>query len=153
MGFLQRFKGNVAEDAVTLSISSPTTGEDKAIAPRAPVPDLIASSPPALSEKDGPAESGAHTEHGGRDKERELAPNSGSPEEKTVAAAGAGAGASNEETTDEEEQEDESVYPGGAALAILTFGLCMATFVVALDNTIIGIGPPRGAPSNDNTPY
>ena len=36
------------------------------------------------------------------------------------------------------EAEDESKYPGGFALGILTFGLCMATFVVALDNTIIG---------------
>ena len=38
----------------------------------------------------------------------------------------------------ETEAEDESKYPGGFALGILTFGLCMATFVVALDNTIIG---------------
>ena len=37
----------------------------------------------------------------------------------------------------QEEEEDESQYPGGYSLAILTFGLCMATFVVALDNTII----------------
>ena len=34
--------------------------------------------------------------------------------------------------------EDVTKYPGGFALGILTFGLCMATFVVALDNTIIG---------------
>ena len=38
----------------------------------------------------------------------------------------------------EDEEVDESKYPGGVALGILTFGLMMATFVVALDNTIIG---------------
>ena len=43
-----------------------------------------------------------------------------------------------EPTTEEEEQEDELKYPGGFALTILTVGLAMATFVVALDNTIIG---------------
>ena len=38
----------------------------------------------------------------------------------------------------QEEQEDESQYPGGFSLTILTIGLALATFVVALDNTIIG---------------
>lgn len=33
--------------------------------------------------------------------------------------------------------EDESKYPHGLKLAMLTFGLCTATWVVALDNTII----------------
>ena len=37
------------------------------------------------------------------------------------------------------EEDDETNYPKGLPLAILTFGLCMVTFVVALDNTIIGI--------------
>ena len=37
-----------------------------------------------------------------------------------------------------EEKEDESKYPSGVALTLLTLGLCMSTFVVALDNTIIG---------------
>ena len=36
------------------------------------------------------------------------------------------------------EVEDESKYPSGFPLAILTFGLCVSIFVVALDNTIIG---------------
>jgi len=31
----------------------------------------------------------------------------------------------------EKEEEDESKYPKGISLAILTFGLCMATFVVS----------------------
>ena len=42
-----------------------------------------------------------------------------------------------------DEQNDDSKYPGGATLAVLTFGLCMATFVVALDNTIIATAIPR----------
>lgn len=39
--------------------------------------------------------------------------------------------------------EDDSKYPKGGTLAILTFGLCLATFVVALDNTIIATAIPR----------
>lgn len=50
----------------------------------------------------------------------EIAPNDGSNDEKTVA------GVANEENIDEEEKEDKTVYPGGAALAVLTSGLCMA---------------------------
>lgn len=46
--------------------------------------------------------------------------------------------AAEEQNGAETEADDESKYPGGFALGILTFGLCMATFVVALDNTIIG---------------
>lgn len=52
-----------------------------------------------------------------------------------------GAGGNSEEGQPDngtEEADDEIKYPGGFALAILTFGLCMAIFVVALDNTIIG---------------
>lgn len=39
--------------------------------------------------------------------------------------------------------DDETKYPKGGALAVLTFGLCLATFVVALDNTIIATAIPR----------
>lgn len=35
---------------------------------------------------------------------------------------------------------DDSEYPSGFPLVILTIGLCLALFVVALDNTIIGMG-------------
>jgi hypothetical protein len=42
------------------------------------------------------------------------------------------------ETTEESGEEDGTVYPGGGQLALLTFGLCIATFTMALDNTIIG---------------
>ena len=50
-------------------------------------------------------------------------------------------GESAEDTVDE--QNDDSKYPGGGKLAVLTFGLCMATFVVALDNTIIATAIPK----------
>jgi hypothetical protein len=43
----------------------------------------------------------------------------------------------------EDEPEDESIYPGGAVLVLLTFGLCLTTFVVALDNTIIATAIPK----------
>ena len=39
--------------------------------------------------------------------------------------------------------DDETKYPKGGPLAILTFGLCLATFVVALDNTIIATAIPK----------
>lgn len=39
----------------------------------------------------------------------------------------------------EDDVEDESVYPTGFPLTILTVGLFLATFVIALDNTIIGM--------------
>lgn len=39
---------------------------------------------------------------------------------------------------DEAGDDDKSKYPKALPLAVLTFGLCLSTFVVALDNTIIG---------------
>ena len=37
----------------------------------------------------------------------------------------------------------ESMYPTGPTLAIQVFGLCLAVFCVALDNTIIATAIPR----------
>jgi hypothetical protein len=45
--------------------------------------------------------------------------------------------------TGDENADDASKYPTGTKLALLTFGLAMATFVVALDNTIIATAIPR----------
>jgi hypothetical protein len=53
-----------------------------------------------------------------------------------------GAAAENTERASDAE-EDEIVYPGGLQLGLLTFGLCMATFTVALDNTIIATAIPK----------
>lgn len=45
--------------------------------------------------------------------------------------------------TDEEEPEDESKYLSGLKLWTLSFGLCLTTFVIALDNTIIATAIPK----------
>ncbi|KAF2120820.1 MFS transporter [Lophiotrema nucula] len=42
-----------------------------------------------------------------------------------------------------QEVEDESKYLKGFKLAILSLGLCLTTFVIALDNTIIATAIPR----------
>lgn len=44
---------------------------------------------------------------------------------------------------DDEEPEDESKYLTGAKLIILSLGLCLTTFVIALDNTIIATAIPK----------
>ncbi|KAL1607653.1 hypothetical protein SLS60_002588 [Paraconiothyrium brasiliense] len=43
----------------------------------------------------------------------------------------------------EGEPEDESKYLSGFKLAILSLGLCLTTFVIALDNTIIATAIPK----------
>lgn len=43
----------------------------------------------------------------------------------------------------EEDQDDESKYLTGLPLIILTIGLCLTTFIIALDNTIIATAIPR----------
>lgn len=56
----------------------------------------------------------------------------------TVTSENAEPGATEVETT-----PDNIIYPTGFKLAMLTFGLCMAQFVVALDNTVIATAVPR----------
>jgi hypothetical protein len=43
----------------------------------------------------------------------------------------------------EEEPEDESKYLSGFKLGVLSLGLCLTTFVIALDNTIIATAIPK----------
>lgn len=43
----------------------------------------------------------------------------------------------------EEDPEDESKYLSGFKLGILSLGLCLTTFVIALDNTIIATAIPK----------
>ncbi|KAF9696096.1 hypothetical protein EKO04_005868 [Ascochyta lentis] len=45
--------------------------------------------------------------------------------------------------TEDEEAEDESKYISGIKLWTLSFGLCLTTFVIALDNTIIATAIPK----------
>lgn len=49
----------------------------------------------------------------------------------------------NEDAETPEESEDESKYLSGFKLAILSLGLCLTTFVIALDNTIIATAIPK----------
>ncbi|KAF1841066.1 MFS general substrate transporter [Cucurbitaria berberidis CBS 394.84] len=49
----------------------------------------------------------------------------------------------NENGAPDEEMEDESKYLTGFKLAILSIGLCLTTFVIALDNTIIATAIPK----------
>ncbi|KAF2018695.1 MFS transporter [Aaosphaeria arxii CBS 175.79] len=44
---------------------------------------------------------------------------------------------------EDEEDEDESKYLSGIKLGILSLGLCLTTFVIALDNTIIATAIPK----------
>ncbi|KAK6528306.1 hypothetical protein TWF281_009550 [Arthrobotrys megalospora] len=66
-------------------------------------------------------------------------------EETTVEKRGEETPITTEEKTGEstEEDDDESKYPGGLTLAVLTIGLCLSTFVIALDNSIIATAIPR----------
>ena len=123
------------------------TGGDKVIGPNAPVgvlqPEKQAPSPESVD----PSTSSTQVTE---EKEKpESATDNGSPgvaatsggktEDGGPAETKEGEGAEN--TVDE--QNDDSKYPSGTVLALLTFGLCMATFVVALDNTIIATAIPK----------
>ncbi|KAF2204866.1 MFS general substrate transporter [Delitschia confertaspora ATCC 74209] len=65
----------------------------------------------------------------------------GNNEEKLGAKDAEETIAEKEETT--EEAEDESKYLTGFKLAVLSLGLCLTTFVIALDNTIIATAIPK----------
>lgn len=103
------------------------TGDDKIIGPNAPVGVLqlnkSSSNVPSESSLAGDEQIGVSGEGTGH----------GTVMEKSKDEVN-----EKEDTAEGEEAEDESKYPGGVALTLLTFGLCLALFVVALDNTIIG---------------
>jgi hypothetical protein len=90
------------------------------------------------------------TEHDASDLKKDT---QGGNDEKAIELAGSNAvvqDKSGSDTTpaspeDGSQEDDEAniVYPKGLQLALLTFGLCMATFVVALDNTIIATAIPK----------
>ncbi|KAF2002924.1 MFS general substrate transporter [Amniculicola lignicola CBS 123094] len=74
------------------------------------------------------------------------------PHHEKEAAVDSTAGASKTATADTgvdanedsaEEPEDESKYLSGVKLWILSLGLCLTTFVIALDNTIIATAIPK----------
>ena len=106
---------------------SALTGEDVVLGPNAPVGAVRSHKAPATDTSRDSAEA-SHFQG----EKRELEFGDGLGHASTEKTKGDGAGENGQEV------EDETKYPGGVALSILTFGLCMATFVVALDNTIIG---------------
>ena len=65
------------------------------------------------------------------------------PGDPTGLTTGIAAGASEEKEITQMQSNDESQYPGGLKLALITIGLALATFVVALDNTIIATAIPQ----------
>ena len=67
----------------------------------------------------------------------------GAAETKSLVEANSSAGDEKTGAGAETDAEDESKYPSGFALIILTVGLFLATFVVALDNTIIATAIPK----------
>lgn len=46
-------------------------------------------------------------------------------------------------STTEEEQEDETQYPGGTRLGLVMLALCLAVFLLSLDNSIISTAIPK----------
>lgn len=104
----------------------------KIIGPSVPVPGVLTN----IDEKGDGARS--------YDAEREKADTDAPVNERGVVVGSEKATADGDEKKtdgsgeEEEEAEDETNYLKGFQLFILTFGLCMGIFVVALDNTIIG---------------
>lgn len=104
------------------------TGDDKVVGPNAPVGELrsTASSSNVASETTlaGDENVGASIGAVGNGAIIDKAENEVNEKEGTAEG--------------EDEGEDESKYPGVVALTLLTIGLALSCFVVALDNTIIG---------------
>ena len=85
-----------------------------------------------LDEKDVEVTSGERQEL-----ERQISISPGDPTGLTTGVVN-GAAAESKSLAVSTHDEDEPEYPGGFKLGIITVGLLLATFVVALDNTIIG---------------
>ena len=149
---------NPTEHAVSASDSHPAhssalpqptslTGDDKVIGPNAPVGILLSEKSPPSTGSDEP--SATSTQSTELKEKPHITEQDGSKEDMVAAGEKTG----NEDRVEEkevetagdtvDEQNDDSKYPGGVTLAVLTFGLCMATFVVALDNTIIATAIPK----------
>ena len=79
-----------------------------------------------------------HDPHQYGEKDTPIVDEKGSTETEATQIRQDGGDTGGETTEESGEEEDDTVYPGGGQLALLTFGLCIATFTMALDNTIIG---------------
>ncbi|KAF7985870.1 hypothetical protein HWV62_43734 [Athelia sp. TMB] len=63
--------------------------------------------------------------------------------EKAMSHDGEKGAVAHDETEAGEQEDPDAEYPSGLALGLLTLGLCLTTFVIALDNTIIATAIPH----------
>lgn len=162
MGFLQRIRPKSRQaPSATAALNDPAKPDSETTA----TPSAGTATPTTILGPDLPVTLDAEKSSGtgrvqGNDANGGLEPHSATQDGQVASekASSPESGPIEGDTKDgEEEVEDLSQYPGGWALAILTFGLCMAIFVVsrnfsdyestsvdtdivqvALDNTIIG---------------
>jgi len=99
------------------------TGETKIIGPNAPVAGIATGNGERNSTSPSVRDAGATSRNTEKDTVIDL--------DGHVASLEKSAETDEKNVDGEEEAEDESRYPKGVPLAILTFGLCMATFVVS----------------------
>ncbi|KAL8830989.1 MAG: hypothetical protein Q9191_001117 [Dirinaria sp. TL-2023a] len=125
------------------------TKEDKIIGPNAPVGDAqeeLPTRPPSSHSSTGDGQQTQDKQNVQR-KSQEKEGTTTQEESEDQAGQANGLPIENKDSDTAEntvdEQNDDSKYPGGTTLIILTFGLCMAMFVVALDNTIIATAIPH----------
>ncbi|CZS89902.1 related to aflatoxin efflux pump AFLT [Rhynchosporium graminicola] len=95
----------------------------------------------AFEKHDQPSESHTDTveQSGFVEKETHVTEN----EKEVVVGAEVDKSKENANGEEEEEEEDAVVYLGKLQLGFLTLGLCLVTFTVALDNTIIATAIPK----------
>jgi hypothetical protein len=108
--------------------------------------DKATSTPaPAVVSGEEPSEKDAHGAHTVEEHYAPHANGDADPEKPKIgqdengsSGADTTAGIVPENAESADADEDKIVYPNGVQLTLLTVGLCLATFTVALDNTIIG---------------
>jgi fucose permease len=110
---------------VTLTQEASDEKKDQEVTKQTLAPAEAAASEPGTTEKTAAAE-----------QDKEVALGDGNRTSRTSAEA-------NSDEAPIEEAEDDSKYPSGLKLWILSLGLCLTTFVIALDNTIIATAIPK----------
>ncbi|KAF2447530.1 MFS general substrate transporter [Karstenula rhodostoma CBS 690.94] len=117
---------------VDTEVDEQTVGEEKQTLEKEEVPNGRVGRTEAEAETEP-----THTAK--RSEEKEAAAEAGAAQE----LGGEKAAAQAEADEVQEESEDESKYLSGFKLGILSLGLCLTTFVIALDNTIIATAIPK----------
>ena len=124
-------------DQETSKSPTPQITDDKTVLPEdAPVIGTAVVTKIPHHDAEKAADVVGHTQNG-NEKEKSggivESANSPSTPASIINATNSDENIENGDTT--EEVQDEGQYPGGLSLGLLTFGLCMAIFTVALDNT------------------